>query len=229
MSRDTPASRAQMREPHRAPGRAPDRRGRRQRLRPGQAQGRASGRRARLAQSADQRRDRGGPARLSDSCIRPTSIPSTCSVCAELALEMMRLLASFNPHLTGTGSVGKRRRTCGCASAAVHRRPEGFGDLPANQQIPFRVRETRMWSAIQRAVVPDLVDQYAGNRYSHHGASAGSSAPAPTLIAGGPAAGARTDRVGGNAGGRQLMCPEFRTAAAYCGSTNRPNPVTSRR
>ena len=75
----------------------------------------------------------------------------------ELALEMMRLLADFSPHLTGavlSGSIGRH--------ADVHLQlfTDNVKELEIfllNQQIPFRVRETRIWVGDMVASVPDLI------------------------------------------------------------------------
>jgi hypothetical protein len=75
----------------------------------------------------------------------------------ELALDMMRLLADFGPHLTGallSGSIGRH--------ADVHLQlfTDNVKELEVfllNQQIPFRVRETRVWVGDTAATVPDLV------------------------------------------------------------------------
>lgn len=75
----------------------------------------------------------------------------------ELALETMRLLTTFNPYLTGavlSGTAGRH--------ADVHLQvyTDSLKDLEIflhNQQIPFRVREVRVWIGDTPAVVPDLV------------------------------------------------------------------------
>ena len=75
----------------------------------------------------------------------------------QLALEMMRLLADFEPYLTGTvlsGSAGKH------ADVHLQLYTDNLKDLEIflhNQQIPFRVRETRMWVGDTAAAVPDIV------------------------------------------------------------------------
>jgi len=75
----------------------------------------------------------------------------------ELALEMMRLLAAFNPHLTGallSGSIGRH------ADVHLHLYTDSPKELEIfllNQQIPFRVRETRVWVGDTAAIVPSLV------------------------------------------------------------------------
>jgi hypothetical protein len=71
-----------------------------------------------------------------------------------LALEMMRLLEPFNPHLTGpvlSGSAGRH------AEIHLHLYTDDVKDLEVfflNRQIPFRTRETRVWSGDVSIVVP---------------------------------------------------------------------------
>ena len=71
-----------------------------------------------------------------------------------LALEMMRLLAPFDPHLTGpvlSGSVGRH------AEIHLHLYTDTLKELELfllNRQIPFRTKETRMWSGDTGVVVP---------------------------------------------------------------------------
>lgn len=75
----------------------------------------------------------------------------------ELALDMMRLLVAFNPHLTGallSGTIGRH--------ADVHLQlytddPKALEMFLANQRIAFRVRETRIWVGDLATVVPDLI------------------------------------------------------------------------
>jgi len=75
----------------------------------------------------------------------------------ELALDTMRLLAGFNPHLTGavlSGTVGRH--------ADVHLQvytdsPKELEMFLHNQQVPFRVRDVRVWIGDLQASVPDLV------------------------------------------------------------------------
>ena len=75
----------------------------------------------------------------------------------ELALEMMHLLADFNPYLTGTvlsGSAGRH------ADVHLQLYTDSLKDLEIflhNQQIPFRARETRMWIGDTAAAVPAFV------------------------------------------------------------------------
>lgn len=71
-----------------------------------------------------------------------------------LALEMMRLLKPFDPHLTGpvlSGSAGRH------AEIHLHLYTDDVKDLEfflLNRQVPFRTRETRVWSGSVSAVVP---------------------------------------------------------------------------
>lgn len=71
-----------------------------------------------------------------------------------LALAMMRLLEPFNPHLTGpvlSGSAGRH------AEIHLHLYTDELKELEVfllNRQIPFRARETRVWSGDVSAVVP---------------------------------------------------------------------------
>jgi hypothetical protein len=71
-----------------------------------------------------------------------------------LALEMMRLLEPFNPHLTGpvlSGSAGRH------AEIHLHLYTDDVKELEVfllNRDIPFRTRETRVWSGDASAVVP---------------------------------------------------------------------------
>ncbi len=75
----------------------------------------------------------------------------------ELALEMMRLLQSFDPHLTGpvlSGSVGRH--------GEIHLQlyTDNLKELELflmNRQIPFRVRESRMWSGDVSVVAPTFL------------------------------------------------------------------------
>ena len=75
----------------------------------------------------------------------------------ELALEMMHLLADFDPYLTGTvlsGSAGRH------ADIHLQLYTDSLKELEIflhNQQIPFRTRETRMWIGDTVAAIPALV------------------------------------------------------------------------
>lgn len=74
-----------------------------------------------------------------------------------LALEMMRLLEPFNPHLTGpvlSGSAGRH------AEIHLHLYTDDVKELEVfllNREIPFRTRETRVWSGDVSAVVPSFL------------------------------------------------------------------------
>ncbi|MEO8630491.1 MAG: hypothetical protein ABI612_20700 [Betaproteobacteria bacterium] len=75
----------------------------------------------------------------------------------ELALEMMRLLESFDPHLTGSvlsGSVGRHGEIHLQLYTDSRKQLELF---LINRQIPFRVRESRMWSGDVSIVAPTLL------------------------------------------------------------------------
>jgi hypothetical protein len=75
----------------------------------------------------------------------------------EVAVEIMRLLAQFNPYLTGavlSGSAGRH--------ADVHLQvyTDSVKDLEIflhNRQVPFRTREVRVWIGDSDELVPDLV------------------------------------------------------------------------
>jgi hypothetical protein len=74
----------------------------------------------------------------------------------QLALELMRLLEPFNPHLTGpvlSGSAGRH------AEIHLHLYTDDVKELEVfllNREIPFRARETRVWSGDVSAVVPSF-------------------------------------------------------------------------
>ncbi|HTS55762.1 MAG TPA: hypothetical protein VMH26_21035 [Burkholderiales bacterium] len=74
----------------------------------------------------------------------------------QLALEMMRLLEPFNPHLTGpvlSGSAGRH------AEIHLHLYTDDVKELEVfllNREIPFRTRETRVWSGDVSALVPSF-------------------------------------------------------------------------
>ena len=71
-----------------------------------------------------------------------------------LALEMMRLFERFNPHLTGSvlsGGVGRH------AEIHLHLYTDDVKELQLfllNEQVPFRMRETRIWSGDASVLVP---------------------------------------------------------------------------
>jgi hypothetical protein len=73
-----------------------------------------------------------------------------------LALEMMRLLETFNPHLTGpvlSGSAGRH------AEIHLHLYTDDVKELEVfllNRDIPFRTRETKVWSGDASTVVPSF-------------------------------------------------------------------------
>jgi hypothetical protein len=72
----------------------------------------------------------------------------------ELALEMMKILEPFDPHLTGpvlSGNVGRH------AEIHLHLYTDDLKGLELfllNQQIPFKIRETRVWSGDTSVLVP---------------------------------------------------------------------------
>jgi hypothetical protein len=74
-----------------------------------------------------------------------------------LALDLMRLLKAFNPHLTGgllSGNIGRH------ADVHLHLytdRPKELEIYLANQEIPFRVRETRAWIGDLSVLIPSLL------------------------------------------------------------------------
>lgn len=74
-----------------------------------------------------------------------------------LALEMMRLLEPFSPHLTGpvlSGSAGRH------AEIHLHLYTDDVKELEVfllNREIPLRTRETRVWSGDASSVVPSFL------------------------------------------------------------------------
>ena len=74
-----------------------------------------------------------------------------------LALEMMRLLEPFNPHLTGpvlSGSAGRH------AEIHLHLYTDDVKEVGVfllNREIPFRTRETRVWSGPLSLLVPSYL------------------------------------------------------------------------
>jgi hypothetical protein len=74
-----------------------------------------------------------------------------------LALDMMRLLEPFHPHLTGpvlSGRVGRH------TEIHLHLYTDDLKELGVfllNRQIPFRTRETRVWSGDVSAAVPSFL------------------------------------------------------------------------
>lgn len=72
----------------------------------------------------------------------------------ELALEMMRLFAPFHPHLTGPVLTGSATRH---AEINLHLYTDDVKELEVfllNREIPFKARETRVWSGDSSTVVP---------------------------------------------------------------------------
>src|SRR5690349_10504559 len=75
----------------------------------------------------------------------------------EIALETMRMLERFNPYLTGavlSGSAGRH------ADVHLQAYTDSLKELEIylhNHQVPFRVREVRVWIGDSPALVPDLV------------------------------------------------------------------------
>jgi hypothetical protein len=75
----------------------------------------------------------------------------------EVAVEIMRLLAQFNPYLTGAVLAGSAGR-----HADVHLQvyTDSLKELEIflhNRAIPFRAREIRVWIGDSVETVPDLV------------------------------------------------------------------------
>jgi hypothetical protein len=83
-----------------------------------------------------------------------------------LALEMMRLLEAFSPHLTGpvlSGSAGRH------AEIHLHLYTDDMKELEVfllNREIPFRTRETRVWSGDASSVVPSFLISSTDADYS---------------------------------------------------------------
>jgi len=75
----------------------------------------------------------------------------------QLALDMMRLFERFDPHLTGpvlSGGVGRH------AEIHLHLYTDDVKGLEVfllNQDVPFRMRDTRVWSGGLSVVVPVLL------------------------------------------------------------------------
>jgi hypothetical protein len=73
------------------------------------------------------------------------------------ALEMMRLLEPFSPHLTGPVLSGRAGRH---AEIHLHLYTDDVKELEVfllNREIPFRTRETRVWSGDASSVVPSFL------------------------------------------------------------------------
>jgi hypothetical protein len=73
-----------------------------------------------------------------------------------LALEMMRLLEPFNPHLTGPVLSGSASRHAEIHLQLYTDEVKEFGVFLLNREIPFRTRETRVWSGAVSMVVPSF-------------------------------------------------------------------------
>lgn len=74
-----------------------------------------------------------------------------------LALDMMRLLEPFNPHLTGPVLSGSASRH---AEIHLHLYTDDVKELEVfllNREVPFRTRETRVWSGDGSSVVPSFM------------------------------------------------------------------------
>jgi hypothetical protein len=75
----------------------------------------------------------------------------------ELALEMMQILAPFDPHLTGpvlSGNVGRH------AEIHLHLYTDDLKGLELfllNRQIAFKTRQVRVWSGDMSLVVPTFL------------------------------------------------------------------------
>jgi alpha-amylase/alpha-mannosidase (GH57 family) len=74
-----------------------------------------------------------------------------------LALQMMRVLEAFSPHLTGpvlSGSAGRH------TEIHLHLYTDDVKELEVfllNREIPLRTRETRVWSGDSSSVVPSFL------------------------------------------------------------------------
>jgi len=83
-----------------------------------------------------------------------------------LALEMMRLFERFDPHLTGpvlSGGVGRH------AEIHLHLYTDDVKDLELfllNHDVPFRMRETRVWSGGTGVIAPVFLISTADAEYA---------------------------------------------------------------
>jgi hypothetical protein len=83
-----------------------------------------------------------------------------------LALEMMRLFERFDPHLTGpvlSGGVGRH------AEIHLHLYTDDVKDLELfllNHDVPFRMRETRVWSGGAGVIAPVFLISTADAEYA---------------------------------------------------------------
>lgn len=74
-----------------------------------------------------------------------------------LALDTMRVLEDFQPHLTGAVLSGNAGRH---ADIHLHVYTDSFKDLEIflhNQRVQFRTREIRVWVGESSVLVPDLI------------------------------------------------------------------------
>lgn len=75
----------------------------------------------------------------------------------ELALEVMRLLAQFNPHLTGAVLSGNAGRHADVHLQVYIDSPKQLEIFLHNRAIPFRTREIRVWVGELVETVPALL------------------------------------------------------------------------
>ena len=75
----------------------------------------------------------------------------------ELALDTMRLLDPFDPHLTGSVLSGAVTRHGGIHLQLYTDSPKDVEIFLVNRGIPFRSRETRVWTGDTMVMVPELV------------------------------------------------------------------------
>jgi len=75
----------------------------------------------------------------------------------QVALEIMRLLAPFNPYLTGAVLSGNAGRHADVHLQVYTDSPKELEIFLHNRQVRFRAREVRVWIGDTPAVVPDLV------------------------------------------------------------------------
>ena len=75
----------------------------------------------------------------------------------ETALEMMHLLAAFDPYLTGAVLSGSAGRHADVHLHAFTDNPKELEIFLHNHQVPFRARELKVWIGDMVQQVPDLV------------------------------------------------------------------------
>jgi len=75
----------------------------------------------------------------------------------ELALDTMRLLQPFEPHLTGSVLSGAVARHGGIHLQLYPDSPKDVEIFLLNRDIPFRLREVRVWAGEAMENVPELV------------------------------------------------------------------------